>query len=199
MKKLLVFIISLLWVHIAFSEYPFDLKGEWIRACNKLPFGDRYFISKTAYFDDNKRILSWKLYDDSNCTKLRQVFWEEHEITFGDSILEQGVFLETSTLIDGLRSGCKKQYDILLRRGNELYFGEPDNSEGHCEKIPLELNRTPYIFSGFINQTKEEYIKSLGRYWVVDHGNYHPCQIYNVGETSKITEECDKLHKKMED
>lgn len=51
------FYVPFLWVSMAFSEYPIDLKGEWIQACTRIPSESKYknthYIAKIGFFDEN--------------------------------------------------------------------------------------------------------------------------------------------------
>ena len=60
---------------------------------------------------------------------------------------------------------------ITLTTDNELYFGKIDHEAENycCEKRPeSELEGPPYTFARFIDQTIEEYIRSLCRYYIND-------------------------------
>ena len=166
-----LFYILFLWVPITFAEYPVDLYGEWTRTCIKRQFKEiSYYTTKIAFFDENKYIISWKLYDDPVCTKLRGEYWEKWQITFEDSYSDESdIFHITHTPTDGRGGQCTKLLDILmLATDNTLYFGMVEE-ETYCkESPPVELQKTPYTFSRSVDQTIEEYVESLQRYWIED-------------------------------
>ena len=174
MKKiLLIFYISFLWIPAASAKYPINLNGEWTRACVINQKVRYYYTTRMAFFDKNQMVISWKFYDNSQCTQLRGEYWEKWQVTFEDSHPnELGIFQITSTLIDGSRDQCKRILDIItLTTDNELYFGKIDyEAENYCEKRPeSELQEPPYTFSRSMDQTIEEYVRSLRRYYI-DNG-----------------------------
>ena len=168
----LFFYIPFFWLPVVFAEYPIDLKGEWTKACVTHQKIDSYYTTKMAFFDKNQMVVSWTFYDNPQCTELRGEYWEKWQITFEDSHPnELGIFQITSTLIDGHQDQCKQVLDIItLTTDNELHFGKVDyEAENYCEKrSESELQEPPYTFSHSIDQTIEEYIKSLSRYWIED-------------------------------
>ena len=168
----LFFYIPFFWLPVVFAEYPIDLKGEWTKACVTNPKIGYYYTTKLAFFDKNQMVVSWKFYDNPQCTQLRGEYWEKWQITFEDSHPNDlGIFQITSTLIDGNPDRCKRILDIItLTTDNELYFGKTDyEAENYCEKRPeSELQEPPYTFSHSTDQTIEEYIRSLRHYYIIE-------------------------------
>ena len=175
MKNLKLTLYTLfLWIPIAAAEYPVNLKGEWIKKCVEHHYDHGiYYTTKLAFFDENIVIYSWKFYDNPNCTELTEKlgeFWEKVQMTFEDSHSDKSkLFSITNTLLNGNAEQCRKALDILmLTKDNMLYFGKIDDKTkkgDHCDTRPTELNETPYTFSRSIDQTIEEYVKPLRRYW----------------------------------
>ena len=139
---------------------------EWKTECHQT--GEYYFVSNLAFFEEHERIHSWKWYTDPSCkTNLVGEFWDKWKtISIKPSSLGPNIFEIKSILLDGYKLQCKISVSIFSKKENELYSG--DRYEGtekqlNCEELPTELHKTPFILFSTINQSAEEYAKTLKR------------------------------------
>ena len=132
---------------------------EWKRGC--FQDGEFYLTQTVAFFENGEYVHSWKWYTDPNCEDgLKGEYWDKWRIvSIESSSLGPKTFKTKHVLLDGHKSQCKIANGLLSKKDKEIYYG----ASLDCNEVPTELYKTPFIFSGEITQSVEDYVKTLSR------------------------------------